>query len=85
MKLCLKKLIKPTMKYHYIPTRMAKIKIKPTLNANEATEKPDHSISTDENLKQHRCSDKQPLSLKTKIYRYNITQKSHYWVFILEK
>lgn len=38
---------------------MAKIKVIPTLNANEDTEKPDHSYNTDENLNQHRCSDKQ--------------------------
>lgn len=38
---------------------MAKIKRIPTLSANEDIEKPDHSYSTDENLKQHRCSDKQ--------------------------
>ena len=55
---------------------MAKIKIKPTLNANEATEKPDHSISTDENLKQNRCSEKQPISLKTK-YTDTILPRNH--------
>lgn len=43
----------------YILHRMTKIKVIPTLNANEDTEKPDHSYNTDENLKQHRCSDKQ--------------------------
>ena len=55
---------------------MARIKIKPTLNANEATEKPDHSYNTDENLKQHRCSDKQTLSLKTK-YTDTILPRNH--------
>ena len=55
---------------------MAKIKIIPTLIANEDIEKPDHSYNTGENLKQHRCSDKQPLSLKTK-YTDIILPRNH--------
>ena len=43
---------------------MARIKIKPTLNANEATEKPDHSYNADENAKFYLCSEKQFGSFK---------------------